>query len=155
MAELSWRLKDALQLTIAARVGRFCPACSTEGLGDDGFHFLYPEFGYFEGILLPVVAIEELEGEDHVGIDGVQLLHDGAEIGDAVARHDAVAVVHLGAIGRCRVIVHVDDRHGVRTEQGEAFVGRSSFVDMVDIEQEGGVGVGAFGSGEKRLAEAV
>src|SRR6266487_4458541 len=64
---------------------------------DQGLHLLQPGAGHGEGVLVPVVAVEQLQRQHAAEADGPQVAEDVLERGDAVAGVDALGVADLGA----------------------------------------------------------
>jgi hypothetical protein len=104
--------------------------------------------------VLPVLRIEQLDGEEAAEIDRGQGSHQLVERGDAVTRVDTVRIVDLRARRFSRVVVDVEDRKCGAMEQAEATEARAPLVKVIAVQEETRLRVGGLRRDVDDLAES-
>src|SRR5262249_47685623 len=101
----------------------------------DGLHFFEAGAGDYQGVFLPVVAIEQLERQNAAIADRHEVLEDLLERSDAVAGEDPEGVGDVVASRGCGAIVDMEVDHSLGAEKPQAVWVAAAFVHVVRIAQ--------------------
>src|SRR5262249_4713983 len=118
----------------------------------DAFHLFQPRLGNLLSVFFPVIAIKEFQRQSAIETDIAQDLQDGLERRDAVAGVHALGVGDVLARRIGGIVVVMNDVKGFAAEEAQAVGIGTTFVHVVDIGQNAGLGMAALDSHQSGFA---
>src|SRR5260370_14324129 len=133
-----------IQLSFGSRQTLEFAISKLEAFCHDGLHLLQPGFRYGQRILLPVVAIEELERQEAAEAGQAQIAEDFLQRRHAVTGIDTMRIADRRAVRLGRIIVDMKYLDRRPRQQLQSLEIRASFVEMINVGKDARFWMPAF-----------